>query len=78
MTRLLLTAEAVVSSRIEGLQIAERRLLTAELLRGYENSRPDVTEAEVLNRIQAMHWALEPQTALGRRCSSRHGPSTKA
>ncbi|HWK28947.1 MAG TPA: Fic family protein [Solirubrobacter sp.] len=59
MARLLLRAEAVASSRIEGLEIAGRRLLKAELARGLEDSRPDVTATEVLNNIAAMHWAVE-------------------
>lgn len=59
MARLLLRAEAVASSRIEGLEVGGRRLLKAELARGYENSRPDVTATEVLNNIEAMHWAVE-------------------
>ena len=59
MARLLLRAEAVASSRIEGLEVGGRRLLRAELARGYENSRPDVTATEVLKNIEAMHWAVE-------------------
>jgi Fic family protein len=59
MARLLLRAEAVASSRIEGLEVAARRLLKADLARGFENSRPDATATEVLNNIEAMHWAVE-------------------
>jgi len=59
MARLLLRAEAVASSRIEGLEVAGRRLLKAELARSFANSRPDVTAIEVLNNIEAMRWAVE-------------------
>jgi Fic family protein len=62
MARLLLRAEAVASSRIEGLEIGGRRLLEADLARGFENGRPDVTATEVLNNIEAMHWAVETLT----------------
>ena len=59
MARLLVRAEAVASSRIEGLEIGGRRLLEADLARGLGNGRPDVTATEVLNNIEAMHWAVE-------------------
>jgi Fic family protein len=64
MARLLLRAEAVASSRIEGLEIGGRRLLKADLARSVENGGRDVTATEVLNNIEAMHWAVE---TLGRR-----------
>jgi Fic family protein len=59
MARLLLRAEAVASSRIEGLEVGGRRLLKADLARGLESGRQDVTATEVLNNIDAMHWAVE-------------------
>ena len=59
MARLLLRAEAVASSRIEGLEVGGRRLLKADLARGLESSRQDVTATEVLNNVEAMHWAVE-------------------
>jgi Fic family protein len=59
MARLLLRAEAVASSRIEGLEIRGRRLLKADLARELGTSRQDVTATEVLNNIEAMHWAVE-------------------
>lgn len=62
MARLLLRAEAVASSRIEGLEIGGRRLLKADLARGLGNGRRDVTATEVLNNIEAMHWAVETLT----------------
>src|SRR3954454_16712307 len=59
LARLLLRAEAVASSRIEGLEVGGRRLLKADLARRFENSRPDVTATEVLNNVEAMRWAVE-------------------
>jgi Fic family protein len=59
MARLLLRAEAVASSRIEGLEIGGRRLLKADLARGLENGRKDVTATEVLNNVEAMQWAVD-------------------
>jgi Fic/DOC family N-terminal len=47
MARLLLRAEAVASSRIEGLEIGGRRLLRADLARRLEDDHKDVTAAEV-------------------------------
>jgi Fic family protein len=55
IARLLLRAEAVASSKIEGLEIGGRRLLKAQLTR----ERSDVTANEVLNNIEAMSWAVE-------------------
>jgi Fic family protein len=59
IARLLLRAEAVASSLIEGLEVGGRRLLKAEAARvmGYEPS--DVTAIEVLNNIEAISWAVE-------------------
>ena len=62
MARLLLRAEAVASSRIEGLEIGGRRLLKADLARGLGDGRQDVTATEVLNNIEAMQWAVETLT----------------
>jgi Fic family protein len=59
LARLLLRAEAVASSRIEGLEIGGRRLLKADLAQGLETGREDVTATEVLNNIEAMHWAVD-------------------
>lgn len=59
MARLLLRAEAVASSKIEGLEVGGRRLLKADLARGLDDTRPDVTATEVLNNVEAMHWAVE-------------------
>ncbi len=61
MARLLLRAEAVASSRIEGLEVGGRRLLKAEAARsiGGETEAGDVTALEVLNNIEAMRWAVD-------------------
>jgi Fic family protein len=63
IARLLLRAEAVASSRIEGLQIGGRRLLKAQLARALGQQPIDVTAQEILNNIEAMAAALEDQTA---------------
>jgi len=59
LARILLRAEAVASSRIEGLEVGARRLLHAEVVRGMHQTAPDVTAAEVLNNIDAMVFAVE-------------------
>jgi Fic family protein len=59
LARILLRAESVASSRIEGLEVGARRLLRAEaaLELGVESS--DVTAAEVLSNIDAMAAAIQ-------------------
>jgi Fic family protein len=64
VARLLLRAEAVASSRIEGLEVGGRRLLEAQLARDIGDSPGDVTATEVINNIEVMQWAVE---ALSRR-----------
>ncbi len=59
VARLLLRAEAVASSRIEGLEVGGRRLLKAEAARVMGDEPSDVTAIEVLNNIEAMSWAVE-------------------
>ncbi|MFL5911779.1 MAG: Fic family protein [Gaiellaceae bacterium] len=61
MARLLLRAEAVASSKIEGLEVGGRRLLKAEAARNLAGDvdTGDVTALEVLNNIEAMQWAVE-------------------
>lgn len=54
LARLLLRAEAIASSKIEGLEVGVRRLLRAEAARALGNERVDVTAAEVLRNIEAM------------------------
>ena len=57
VARLLLRAEAVASSRIEGLEVGGRRLLKAQLAHRLGQDSLDVTAVEVLNNIEAMRWA---------------------
>lgn len=59
LARILLRAEAVASSRIEGLVIGARRLLHAEVLRNLPGAPRDVTAHEVLNNIDAMLFAVD-------------------
>ena len=58
VARLLLRAESVASSRIEGLEIGARKLLRAELARELGEWTPDVTAGEVLGNIEAMNGAI--------------------
>jgi len=63
LARILLRAEAVASSRIEGLEVGARRLLHAEVIRGLREASSDVTATEVLGNIDAMVYgvdAIEP------------------
>ena len=59
LARLLLRAEAVASSRIEGLEVGGRRLLRAQAARQLGEEPRDVTAVEVLGNIEAMAWAVE-------------------
>ena len=58
LARLLLRAECVASSRIEGLGVGARRLLRADAARPLGDPISDVTAAEVLANIDAMSWGL--------------------
>lgn len=58
LARLLLRAESVASSKIEGLEVGGRRLLRAEAAQEMGDEPNDVTAVEVLGNIQAMSWAL--------------------
>ncbi len=58
LARLLLRAEAVASSHIEGLVIGGRRLLRAEAASALGDKSVDVTATEVLNNIAAMDLAV--------------------
>ena len=55
---LLLRAESVASSRIEGLEVGGRRLLRADAAQRLGVEPPDVTSREVLGNIDAMTWAV--------------------
>ncbi|HEX4188821.1 MAG TPA: Fic family protein [Solirubrobacteraceae bacterium] len=59
LARILLRAESVASSRIEGLEIGARRLLRAEAVRSMREPSPDVTATEVLGNIDAMLHGLD-------------------
>jgi Fic family protein len=59
IARLLLRAEAVASSKIEGLEVGGRRLLQAQAARGLGEDPSDVTSKEILNNIDAMSWAID-------------------
>ena len=59
LARLLLRAESVASSRIEGLVVGGRRLLRADAARQLGEEIRDVTATEVLANIDAMIWGVE-------------------
>lgn len=59
LARLLLRAESVASSYIEGLVVGGRRLLRAEAARSMDAGSVDVTAVEVLGNIDAMTWAVD-------------------
>ena len=65
--RLLLRAESVASSRIEGLEVGGRRLLRAEAARQLGEDHRDATALEVLGNIDAVSWgvdAVEPDGSI--------------
>ena len=59
LARLLLRAESVASSRIEGLEVGGRRLLQAEVEQQLGEVTRDVTAKEVLGNVDAMRWGIE-------------------
>ena len=59
LARILLRAEAVASSRIEGLEVGARRLLRAEAARSLRTRSTDVTATEILGNIDAMVYGVE-------------------
>ncbi len=59
LARMLLRAESVASSRIEGLEIGARRLLRVEAVRSMREPSSDVTATEVLGNIDAMLYGTE-------------------
>ena len=59
LARLLLRAESVASSRIEGLEVGGRRLLRADAAQRLSMEPRDVTSREVLGNIDAMTWAVD-------------------
>ncbi len=64
LARLLLRAECIASSRIEGLEVGGRRLLRANAARQLGEDPRDVTATEVLGNINAMVWGVH-DTELG-------------
>src|SRR5438876_10228335 len=58
LARILLRAESVASSRIEGLEIGARRLLRAEAAQQLGEQPSDVTAQEILANIDAMAAAI--------------------
>lgn len=58
LARLLLRAESVASSRIEGLEIGARKLLRAEAAQILGERTADVTAGEILGNINAMDRAI--------------------
>ena len=59
LARLLLRAEAIASSWIEGLEVGGRRLLRAESARRLGEASRDVTALEVLGNIDALVWGVD-------------------
>jgi Fic family protein len=59
IARLLIRAESVASSRIEGLEVGGRRLLRAEAIRDLGESTTDVPAEEVLGNVRAMRYAVD-------------------
>ena len=65
LARLLLRAESVASSKIEGLVIGGMRLLRADAVQRMGEDPRDTTAIEVLANIDAMVWATETVEAGG-------------
>lgn len=59
LARILLRAESVASSRIEGLEVGAGRLLRAEATRESGGHVKDIAASEVLANIDAMRFALD-------------------
>ncbi len=59
VARLLLRAESIASSRIDGLQVSGRRLLRAVAARQRGEPPRDAAASEVLSDIDAMVWGVE-------------------
>lgn len=58
LARILLRAESVASSRIEGLRIGARRILRAEVEQNVAGTDSDLTAKEVLANIGAMDYGI--------------------
>jgi len=57
--RILLRAESVASSKIEGLAVSAHRLLQADVARSEGDQITDATAVEILANVDAMAYALE-------------------
>lgn len=67
VARLLLRADAVASSKIEGLRVGAGRLLRVEAAREFNSpGGGDITAQEVLGNVDAMATALETATVGGK------------
>ena len=65
LARLLLRAESVASSHIEGLHVSPQRLLRADVVRAEGGDPKDETAAEVLANVDAMSYAVRiPQARI--------------
>jgi|CXWL01.1.fsa_nt_gi Fic family protein len=65
LARILLRAESIASSRIEGLIIGARRLLRAQAAIATNADQRDITAAEILANIDAMAWSLDALASTG-------------
>ena len=65
LARILLRAESVASSKIEGLTISPRHLLKAEAGVDNDSKHPNVTAQEVVANINAMDLAIQKTTSGG-------------
>jgi Fic family protein len=59
LARILLRAESIASSRIEGLRIGAKRILQAEVEQNVVGAHPDLTAREVLANIQTMDFGIK-------------------
>jgi len=76
LARILLRAESVASSRIEGLEVGARRLLRAEAAIELGERPSDVTATEVLGNIDAIASAIRNSARVTRSPSSSCWPFT--
>jgi len=63
IARVLLRAESVASSKIEGIQANARRVLQQQLLTSKDNHQRDTAIAEILGNINAMTHAIDIATS---------------
>jgi len=58
LARILLRAESLASSRIEGMVVGARRVLRAEVEGAVGGGHTDASAKEILANIEAMDWAI--------------------